>query len=178
MFFIVLMNIVRAWYNLILWPTIINPYTYILLILWIGLVASITYVFLYLKDQYRMQYMYRCVAVAILESAGYGMFFATLTIGLCNQALFFAAESKFFTPYKNKILNMMNHVSGQAAISQTFEQRILTILFLIFSFLLALHLITPCSYQLQDHKNYQRYAGLIFIGSVVCYGMCMLLGYL
>lgn len=177
MFFIVLMGIIRAWYNLVLWPTIVNPYTYILLILWLGLIAFVTYLFLYLKDQYRMQYMYKNIAIAVLESAGYGLLFATLAIGLYNRVLFFAAESKFFTPYKDKILNLASHVSWETSISQILEQRILTVLFLMFSSALALYFVVPCSYQLQDDKNYKKYAFFVCASSIVCYFVCMFLGY-
>lgn len=178
MLFLVLMSILQASYHQIILPVIINHYTYIFFALWLGLVTSVTYVFLYLKDKCCMQYLYKNIAISTFKSAGCGLFFATLSFGLYNQAVLFAAHSKFFTPYKNKILNMATYIPGQAYVSQTLEQRILTILFLFFSSLFALYFVTSCSYQLQDHKNYQNYQNLIFITAFFCYVVCMFLGYI
>ncbi len=178
MFFIILMGIIKTWYHFVFWPTIKNPYTYVLLALWAGLTGFITCGFLYLKDQYRMQYLYKNIAIAIFKSTGYGLFFATLSIGLYNKALFFAADSKFFTPYKDKILNLASHLPWETFVSQTLERRMLTVLFLLFSSAVTLYFVVPCCYQLQDRKNYQTYAGLVFVGSFFCYLICMFLGYI
>lgn len=177
MLFIVFMNILHAWYNVILWPMIMNFYTYILLVLWIWLVAFTTYAFLYVKDQYRMQYIYKNIMVGVLKAAGYGLLFATLAIGLYDRVLLFAAYSKFFTPYQDKILDLTVYVSSRIPVNLILQQRVVTILFLLFSSALTLYFVGSCSCQLEDDKNYQWYAGLIWVSSIICYLICMLLGY-
>lgn len=177
MFFFIFMNIMRSWYDLILWPTITSLYAYMLFMLWIAITCFITYGFLYKKDQYRIQYMYKHIAKAVLKSAVYGMFFATLAIGLYNMALYFAATSQFFISYRENIWNLGTHLSSQDFFAQILRQRILTVLFLIFSSVLTLDFAGSVSYQFQDHKNYQKYASLIIFGSVICYVFFMFLGY-
>lgn len=172
MFFIVLMDILRCWYHVIIWPILCSFYSYLLLVLWIGLMACISYIFSHKRGISLVS-----IGVAILKSASLGLLCATFTIALYDIALCFTAESSFFTPYKHVILNCVSHMPFQSTFSLRAEQRILTILFLSYSFLGALYFVPPCSYQLQDDRVYQKYAFSLYFASVICYLVFMFLGY-
>lgn len=166
----ILMQIIGWWYNFFLFQTVTNPYYYILFFLWVAIVGSFVYLFFYKLDRNRMQYLYKDIGISLIKSAGISLLAATIIIALCKYVLVLTSSSLFFKNHSNLLVILF-------AISDIVEQRIITILFLSMSFFFSMHYLSLNCYQLQDDKSWTICASLVLIGSVVCYGICMKLGY-
>jgi len=177
MVFLYLMLWLRWWYDQIVFPALLNPYTYILLSLWIMIIALVSYLFLSKKDSYRMHDLYKPVGRAILESAGCGFLMTTMFIALYNMAVSLTAQSDFFRVYRFGIVSLATHMPGLTVLSAIMERRIDTILFLFFSSMICIQFVTASSFLFEDERNRHSYMAFIALGSIVTYVICMVLGY-
>ncbi len=166
----ILMQIIGWWYHFFLFPTVTNPYYYILFFVWVAIVGSFVYLFFYTHDCNRVQYLYKDIGVSLIKSAGISLLAATIILALYHYVLYLAASSLFFK-------NHSNLFSLLFAISDVVERRIITVLFLVTSFFFSMHYLSVHCYQLQDDTNWTICALLVLIGSVGCYGICMKLGF-
>jgi len=172
MIFLVLIEILRVWYNNIFFPVVMNPYTYILLFFWVFILGVFTYSFFYKIDRYRMQYIYKDIAVAILKASVCGLLLTTVAIAVYDYVLIIMSESLFFIYQKTNLINMM-----RVHISEAANRRLFSLLFLGVTSLLSLYFILSCSYQLQDEKKWKIYVSLVFVCSVLFYLFCIVFGF-
>lgn len=166
----ILIQIIGWWYHFFLLPTVTNPYYYILFFVWVVIVGLFVCLFFYTHDRNRMQYLYKDIGISLIKSAGISLLAATIILALYNYVLYLTASSLFFK-------NHSNLFSLLFAMSSIVERRIITGLFLLLSFFFSMHYLSVHCYQLQDDRNWTICALLVLIGSVLCYGICMKLGY-
>lgn len=177
MFFILIMRIMQWWYDRIFFPTISNPYTYGLVGLWMLIVGAMTYAFFYTIAHDRKRLMDYRLGLAAVKAAGSSLLSATIVIALYNMVLDLVVTSDSFKYQRETLAQFAIHISSQAVGFGIVEQRIMTILFLLFGLFFSMYFVSACSYYLQDDKNWKVYLGLVFMSSVVCYGICMVFGY-
>lgn len=182
MFFIIILKWLDAWYRGIMLPALTTPYFYMMLACWLLLVCSFSYLFFSLIDRFRMQYIQKKLMFELVKSALLGFLIATLLVSLYDLSLYFTAMSDFFRMQRASLsdmgaLGMSSCFGGTQGQSWFVLQKILTILFLLCSFILSVYFVADIAYHLRDKKVWSRYVGGIVVVALLCYAIIWKFGF-
>ncbi|MBI2353120.1 hypothetical protein HYV11_02670 [Candidatus Dependentiae bacterium] len=176
MLFIYIVDIFKWWYEFIIFGVLKNPFLCCFVLMWTMSVLLFTYLFFYLIAYNRFHYLLKSIWWAIVQSSVLSLFMATFVVAFYNVTMFFIVTSDFFKHYHEPLMKLLTH-GPEGAVSLLHEQQMIGLLFLFFGIFFSFYFVSSISYHLKYEKNSYLFIGFVVLISLLCYGVCMSLGY-
>ena len=165
------MRWLRHWCDTVALPLLQMSFFYTLFGVWLLLSCIVTFLFFKYVTREHFDNIKHHIFRTLIKNGLLAMLYATLLYSLYTHAFMDTASSSLFQHYF--------HVTGLMSIEETwFMHRKIAILFLIFSSILPVEDFSDQIYQLCEHKNRWIYTGLMTLVAIMCYGVCIKLGYI